>query len=220
MERIVYIVICKENVLDNSKKEYMKRFLMVALFVLGVCAGTFAQKLAVKSNLLYDATSTFNLGAEIGVGKRLSLEIAGNYNPWTFADNRKMKHWLLQPEFRYWTCSTFSGHFWGIHMHYAQYNWGGMLPWGFNTGKMFGTIENRTIMQHRYEGWLIGGGVSYGYHWIVGKRWGLEAVLGIGYAYLGYDKFRCEKCGDKLGDGYKNYWGPTKAAVTLIYFLK
>ncbi|WP_044266811.1 DUF3575 domain-containing protein [Bacteroides timonensis] len=198
----------------------MKKFFILAFCFLGTCTGVFSQEVAIKSNLLYDATTTLNLGVEVGLGSRTSIEVSGNYNPWTFPGNRKMKHWLIQPEFRFWTCSRFSGHFWGIHAHYAQYNWGGMLPWGFDSGKMFGSIENEDIMNHRYEGWLAGGGISYGYHWIIGKRWGLEAEIGAGYAYLKYDKFRCEKCGDKLGNNHKNYWGPTKAAVTLIYLIK
>ena len=175
---------------------------------------------AVKTNLLYDATSTINLGTEIGLGRRTTLDLSGNYNSWTFSDNRKMKHWLVQPEFRLWTCSRFSGGFWGIHAHYAQYNMGGMLPWGFRSGKMFGSIKNDNILNHRYEGWLVGGGIGYGYHWILGRRWGLEAEIGVGYAYLEYDKFRCETCGEKLGRESKHYFGPTKAAITLIFMIK
>lgn len=179
----------------------------------------YGQKVAVKTNLLYDATSTLNLGFEFGLSKKWTLDVSGNYNPWEFGENRKMKHWLVQPEMRYWLCEKFNGHFFGLHAHGAQYNWGGMLPWGFKNGKMF-EIENRNIMEHRYEGWLVGAGLSYGYQWILGKRWSLEASLGIGYAYLDYAKYKCEKCGEKIGDGHKNYFGPTKAAVSIIYIIK
>lgn len=179
----------------------------------------YGQKVAVKTNLLYDATSTLNLGFEFGLSKKWTLDVSGNYNPWEFGENRKMKHWMVQPEMRYWLCEKFNGHFFGLHAHGAQYNWGGMLPWGFKNGKMFG-IENRNIMEHRYEGWLVGTGLSYGYQWILGKRWSLEASLGIGYAYLDYAKYKCEKCGEKIGNGHKNYFGPTKAAVSIIYIIK
>lgn len=179
----------------------------------------YGQKVAVKTNLLYDATSTLNLGFEFGLSKKWTLDVSGNYNPWEFGENRKMKHWMVQPEMRYWLCEKFNGHFFGLHAHGAQYNWGGMLPWGFKNGKMFG-IENRNIQEHRYEGWLVGAGLSYGYQWILGKRWSLEASLGIGYAYLDYAKYKCEKCGEKIGDGHKNYFGPTKAAVSIIYIIK
>ena len=176
--------------------------------------------LAVKSNLLYNSTTSMNLGVEIGLAPKWTLDISGNYNPWTFSDNRKMKHWLIQPEVRYWLCQRFSGHFFGLHAHYAQFNVGGMLPWGFNSGKMFGAIENKDILNHRYEGWLLGAGIGYGYHWILGNRWGLEAEIGVGYARIEYDKYRCAKCGEKLKSGHKNYFGPTKAAVTLIFMIK
>lgn len=49
----------------------MKRAFILILFILGcMVTESKAQKIAVKSNLLYDATTTMNLGLEFG----LSLE--------------------------------------------------------------------------------------------------------------------------------------------------
>lgn len=175
---------------------------------------------AIKSNLLYATIATLNIGLEIGLAEKWTLDISANYNPWTFSDNRKMKHWLVQPEIRRWTCERFFGHFFGLHLHGAQFNFGGMLPWGSKTGEMFGAIKNDNILNRRYEGWLAGGGVSYGYHWIVGNRWGLEAEIGVGYAYLKYDKYPCGNCGKRMDTEHKNYFGPTKAAITLVYMIK
>lgn len=196
-----------------------KNALMIILFCL-VVPNLYSQNVAVKTNLLYDATSTLNLGVEIGLSPKWTLDVSGNYNPWTFSDDKKMKLWLIQPEARYWLCEKFNGHFFGIHAHGGQFNWGGMLPFGFKNGKMFGSIENSNIQKHRYQGWLAGAGISYGYQWILGTHWSLEASLGIGYAYLNYDKYPCASCGKKLKDGHKNYVGPTKAAITLIYMIK
>ena len=198
----------------------MKRLLLLLVVFGCISSASFAQKVGIKTNLLYDATSTINLGVEFGLAPKWTLDISGNYNPWTFSDNRKMKHWLIQPEARWWTCERFNGHFFGVHAIGGEYNWGGMLPWGFRTGKMFGSVENKNILDHRYDGWFAGGGISYGYHWILGKRWGLEATIGGGYAYIKYDKFKCAKCGEKVGDGDKHYFGPTKAGVTLIFMIK
>ncbi len=166
--------------------------------------------IAVKTNLLYDATTTLNLGAEFRLGRRLTLDIPVNYNPWTFDNNKKLKHVLVQPEVRWWTCEAFNGHFIGLHGHYAYYNIGGL------DNPPFSEYMNT----HRFEGWLAGAGVSYGYHWMLGKHWSLEATLGIGYAYMDYDKYPCEKCGEKLGSETKNYFGPTKAGISLIYMIK
>ena len=189
-----------------------KALILLLVTVCFGCYGSYAQQAAVKTNLLYDATSTLNLGVEFGLGRRWTLDVSGNYNPWTFSENRKMKHWLVQPEVRWWRCTRFSGHFVGLHAHGGGYNWGGMLPWGIRPGA--------AVRNHRYEGWLAGAGVSYGYHWVLGNRWGLEATVGVGYAYLDYDKYPCAKCGRKIGSATEHYFGPTKAGITLIFMIK
>lgn len=161
---------------------------------------------AIKTNALYWATTTPNLGIELGLSKKVTLDISGNYNPWNFGDNKKLKHWLVQPELRYWLCERFNGHFFGLHGHYAEYNVANIKALG---------LEN-----YRYEGSLYGGGISYGYHWILNNRWSIEATVGVGYAYLDYDKYKCETCGTKLKEDTKNYWGPTKAGINIIYIIK
>lgn len=201
-------------------KTTMKKIslLLMAFFAL-LSSSAYGQKLGVKTNLLYDATSTMNLGIEFSLAPKWTLDVSGNYNPWTFSDNKKTKHLLIQPEVRYWLCEKFNGHFFGLHAHLAEFNWGGMLPFGFKDGTMFG-IRNETIINGRFEGWLAGAGISYGYHWILGNHWGLETTLGVGYAYLNYDKYPCGKCGSLMGTEQKNYFGPTKLGITLIYMIK
>ena len=83
---------------------------------------TYLPKIAIKTNALYWATSTPNLGLEIGLAKKLTLDISGNYNPWKFSDNKQLKHWLVQPELRYWLCERFNGSFFGLHGHYGEMN--------------------------------------------------------------------------------------------------
>ena len=79
-----------------------------------------------KSNLLYDATATINLGVEMELSKKWTLDLSGNYNGWKFGDDMRWKHWMVQPEARYWLCEKFNGHFLGVHAHYADYNVGGI----------------------------------------------------------------------------------------------
>lgn len=167
---------------------------------------TTVPSVGIKSNLLYDATSTLNLGIEFGLGTHTSLDVSGNYNPWTFGNNRKWKHVLVQPELRFWRQERFRGFFWGPHAHYAFYNAGNLSHPPFS----------KNMNTHRYQGWLAGAGVSVGYRWNLSGRIGLEAVIGAGYAHLSYDKYTCGHCGEKLGSGTKNYFGPTKVALSLI----
>lgn len=168
--------------------------------------GMYMPTFALKTNGLYWATTTPNLGVEFALSKKTTIELTGSYNPWDFSNNKKLKFWLVQPEFRYWLCERFNGHFLGLHGHYAEYNVGG--------------IKQLELKGKRYQGNLYGGGISYGYHWILGKRWSLEATLGVGYARLKYDKYVCGTCGPKEKGSTKNYWGPTKAGINLIYILK
>lgn len=161
----------------------------------------------IKTNLLYDATTTFNLGVEFRTGGKTSLDIPVNYNPWTFGENRKWRHILVQPELRLWTKETFRGHFFGLHGHYAFYNVGNLPKPPFS----------QYMKDHRYEGWLAGAGISYGYRWNFSHRWAMEATVGVGYAYLSYDKFDCGKCGEELGSYVNHYFGPTKVGLSLIY---
>ena len=73
------------------------------------------------------------------------------------------------------------------------------------------------LKDFRYKGHFYGGGVSYGYQFVLGRHWNLGATIGLGYAYVRYKKYECEECGDMLEKSNKNYWGLTKAALNLIY---
>ena len=192
----------------------MKIKLCVAL-LMALFAGMFAsaQKVALKTNLLYDATATVNAGIEIGLAPRWTLDISGNFNDWTMSHNRKWKHWLVQPEARYWFCERFSGHFIGIHAHGGEYNFGNLK----NGIKFLGSDFSK-LTDNRYQGWYVGGGLSYGYAWILGKHWNLEAELGIGFIYTRFDKYPCAECGEKIEeDASHHYFGPTKLALSIVY---
>lgn len=167
---------------------------------------TYLPKFAIKTNALYWATTTPNLGLEVPLAKKLTLDVSGNYNPWKFSDDKKLKHWLVQPELRYWLCERFNGSFFGLHGHYAEYNVSNLDLFGMG--------------DYRYEGNLYGAGISYGYHWILKHRWSMEATIGAGYARLKYDKYECGNCGEKLGHKTKNYFGPTKIGLSIIYTIK
>lgn len=188
-----------------------KLFLSILIIYLSFGAGISlsAQRIAIKNNVLYDLTLTPNLGIEIGLEKKSTLYLSGSYNPFTFSDHKKFKHWLVQPEYRYWLCEKFAGTFMGFHIHGGEFSVANLdLPFSFMS----------QLKDHRYEGYFYGGGISIGHQWILSKRWSLEAQLGIGYARIEYDKYECADCGPKLKDSHYNYFGPTKVGVSLIYF--
>lgn len=186
---------------------------IIFLFIGLLTGKVSAQEVAVKTNVPYWATTTPNVGFEVALGAKWTLDVSGGYNPWTFSDNMKWKHWLVQPELRYWLCEKMGGHFFGIHALGGQYNIGNV-----NIDlKMLGT-DFSMLKEHRFEGWMAGAGLSYGYAWMLSRHLNLEAELGLGYVYSRYDRFQCVTCGSKeVADKSHNYVGPTKAAINLVY---
>ena len=191
----------------------MRRALLL-IFVLCVASlnKLSAQEWGVKTNLLYDATTSINLGIEKAVADKWTIELSGNWNPFQFEDNKKWKHWLVQPDVRYWTCRKFGGHFLAGHLWGGQYNVGNIDFIPDFLGNNFSNLKD-----YRYEGWFAGAGIGYGYAWMLGKHWNLEAELGVGVAYTEFDRVQCVKCGENKGAGNHLYVGPTKAAINLVY---
>lgn len=189
------------------------RLLIVSICLVVASLTASAQNVVVKTNLLYDITATANLGIEFKVAPKWTVDISGNLNAWTFSDNKKWKHWVLQPEARYWLCERFNGHFVGAHLVGGIYNMG-----NWNTDFTFLGTDFGQLKEHRYEGWLVGAGIAYGYQWMLARHWSIEAEIGVGYVYTRADKYECPRCGDQLEDNKPHHYvGPTKAAINLIY---
>lgn len=189
----------------------MKRVCMLCLVLLGFCSVAHSQQIALKSNFIYAASTTPNLALEYGLSKKSTVELGYGLNLFTYANNAKFKHWLLQPEYRWWFCESFNGHFVGAHLHVAQYN---VCNINFPVGRA--AIFN----DGRHQGYLYGGGLTYGHHWILGPKWSIEGVIGAGYARIHYEKFPCATCSPIVDQGVYNYWGLTKLGLSLIYFIK
>ena len=172
-----------------------------------------AQEVGIKTNLVDDALLNVNLGLEVGLAPRWTLDVPASLNTWILSHGRRWKHWWVQPGARYWFCDRFAGHFVGVHAHGGQYNIG-----GFDGKVNFLGTDFRKLKDTRFQGWFVGGGISYGYAWVLGTHWNLEAEIGLGYAYSRYDQFKCTGCGRKVAeDKPHHYVGPTKAAVNIVY---
>lgn len=186
----------------------MRKRLLTMLACLFASTLLYSQVIGLKTNILMDATKTMNIGAEIGLSKKSTLDLSINYNPWKQNDSKMMKMLTFQPEYRYWLCERFNGHFFGIHAHAGVYQFAGLkMPFG-----LWDQLED-----HRFKGHFYGVGISYGYQWILSKHWNLEGNIGVGYARAKYEQYKCTNCEPKVDEGHKNYIGPTKAAVSLIY---
>ena len=169
-----------------------------------------AQKIAIKSNLLYDATATVNLGVEYGINQQISIDLSGNYNGWNISEPKSWQHFMVQPEARYWLHECFNGHFVGLHALYSSYDIARLKV---------AIIDDVFEGKFRYDGTGIGAGISYGYHLYISPRLNIEFSLGVGYVHLEYDKYvaRSETLEGKFTKGY---FGPTKLGISIVYIIK
>lgn len=187
------------------------RYLIAGLIIAASGTAVYAQSVALKTNLLYDATATVNAGVEFQLAPRWSLDISGNLNAWTIRHHR-WKHWLAQPEARYWLCEATTGHFFALHALGGQYNIGHL-----DFMHDFLGINFSRLADHRYQGWFIGAGIGYGYSWLINPHWNIEAEVAVGWIHTRYDIFECEGCGRRTGNAKRDYVAPTKLAVNLVY---
>ena len=183
------------------------------LLLMGFSLAAYSQKLSIKSNLLYGGVAqTPNIGIEFSVSPSFTLDMWGGYNPWNLKgknnNNKKLVHWIAMPEIRYWFYKNMGGHFIGLHGIASMYNISGhKIPMLFEK-------------EYRYQGNAFGGGLSYGYHLMLNRSWGFEFTIGGGYMRLDYDKYYCPKCGQYISKESKNYFGLTRAGITLLYLIK
>jgi len=101
---------------------------------------------------------------------------------------------------RYWFYESFVGHFLGQHLTYVGYDLG-----------------SRT---RRYKGHAYGLGVSYGYAWMLSKRWNVALEAGVGL-YHTRDTRRDPTVSDWEDEYIYHYrrWtlAPTKLEVSFSY---
>lgn len=170
--------------------------IILLLFSLPVAA----KEVIIKTNLPYAATLTPNLGIEFAVGSSFSFNLEGGYSPIELSKDKYLKNFIVNPEVRYWLCHRFIGSFIGVHGIYSEYN-----------------LDYEKWLNHRYDGYAVGGGLTYGYHFFLSKHWGIELSAGLGYAYLHYKKYQPGDCGDYVGKFKRNYVGPTRLSISLLY---
>ena len=201
----------------------MKRFLLLSVSLLFLCGISLnAQRFAVKTNALYLATATPNVGLEVALGERWTFEAEGGYNPWTFdkEKNMKAKHWLVSPEFRYWFCNSFQGHFIGINGNYTQFNVGA-LPVPVHAAFIsLNQTQEQDLEKSRVEGWAVGAGLTYGYAFPIARRWNIEFTAGFGYWYSVYNQYESRKCGLFQETVQKHALGPTSLGISFIYMIR
>ena len=180
------------------------RVLATALLTLLLAAvGTTAQaqRVGLKTNLLYWATATPNVGLEFRLNRHLTLDLDAAYNRLKVGDINSRGE-MGNVEMRYWfSARPQAGHFMGFIGTAANYN----------------ILLNDT----RHAGDAFGGGLTYGYSFVLSKRWSLETSIGAGALHLREKRFN-ENTEAEPESANRRQWvfAPLKAGVTLVYIIK
>lgn len=159
--------------------------------------------IALKSNALFAAALVANLGFEVELWPKWSLDVPVFYSPYDITSTRKLRLLAVQPELRYWTKKAGEGHFVGLHTHVV----------GFNVA----VNDHGRYQDPNHALW--GMGLSYGYSRLLGvrKRWAVEFTIGAGFAEYDYDAYRNYTNGPKFRSGSNLYWGITRAGISFSY---
>ena len=187
----------------------MRRILIAwALVVLGASA-TRAQQFAISTELSSLALTAPNVGIEMVTGNSSTLSLYGLMakNPWW--TGKPLSITVLQPEYRfYFSGRPISKFFVGIGGVGGLYD----ITWG---GK-------------RYDGYGLGGGITFGYVMNLNDRLNLDFHSGFGAIYylrkeyFEQDNFDVSHSvnGMQRANASGYYLLPTRLGVSLIYIFR
>jgi hypothetical protein len=164
--------------------------------------------IGIKTNMLYDAAAVPNLGIDIYLGKRWSID--GN---WMYS------WWKCDHRHRYWR--TYGGDI-------AVRKWfGKKAAQKPLTGHHIGLYGQIVTYDFEWQGrgylgdrWTYGGGLEYGYSAPIAKRLNIDFTLGLGYLRGQYKEYLpIDKCYVWQVTKMRNWFGPTKLEVSLVWLI-
>ena len=198
----------------------MKRiyYLLILGLVMTVHSFDSYSQVAVKINLPVILVGSPDVGAEILLTEQFTVNGDFLWLPYLFKKEEEVFRAMqltadlrYYPNPRYYYTSTFyDGLYFGPYAMYGNYNIG------------LAGSDGLTNDDVRYKGWGVSGGVSVGYKLFLSTRFRLDINLGVGYAYLQYDKHQLggEWAEWPMESGLTKSWiGPTKFGVHLVYNL-
>lgn len=171
--------------------------------VVGVLDGVKAEpKFAIKTNLIPYVLGVFNVGFELPISNKFSIDMPIYYSPYTLDMQYRFRTLAFQPELRFWFGDVMDKHFIGVH---AILGWYEMA------------FDDVVYQDKDGEVPAYGFGLSYGYFINLSQHIALELTGGLGYIHTDYDKYYNIEGGARYDTGEREYMGYTKIGVSIVY---
>lgn len=122
-----------------------------------------AQFYSVRANALGWLTGTPNVGLDIALGRKVSVDFELMGNPIRTKDF-STQCFIAQEGMRFWLLEANVGGFLGFHFTQTVYD-----------------VGNYNYM---FQGHAYGVGVSYGHSWLLAKRWNIGVEIGASVMYM------------------------------------
>lgn len=169
-------------------------------------------RIALRTNLLYDATLSPNLGVEVRVDSAWTVGLLAGINAWDVdkAKNRKWRHMLFSLRARkFLNDSVFHKGYIEADVIYSHFNVGNVkFPFGLY----------KSVRDRRLQGDLVALGGKYGYSWILARNWRIEAEAGVAVGYAWFKEYDCPHCGTFLGNGDRIFLLP-QLGINIVYII-
>lgn len=167
-------------------------------------------RIAVKTNLLYDAILIPNLGIDYEFIPGWSIAANGMYARWSKASSHR--YWHINGadiELRKWWHSAdgnhrpyLTGHHVGLYFQAGSYDIGTGSRGYVSSGPTFNA------------------GATYGYSLSVSNHFNIDFSLSVGYLWGKYKKYVPQDgCYVWMRTSNRRWVGPTRAEISLVYFI-
>ena len=194
---------------------------------------------AVKTDVATDLLALPQVGVEVGVSEKMSVELMGWYSEWTYINPcEEYKVYGFRPEIRYWVNGAVSkGLFFGVHANLAWYAMMVNDTDFYQNASLCTDTEcskkhfysyryqnqegaNVTNLYHDTPAWSAGITVGYAIPLDKNGRWGAEFVGGVGYAHYEQNLYKKSSPWSLMtveSPQVNDYFGLTRASVNLVY---
>lgn len=138
----------------------LKCLICVAVLLFIGTAESQAQKVAISTNSLGWLVLSPNINLEVALSQHNTISLEAYALPWNISNKFSVAHFTISPEYKYYFTMPFYGHYLGANLMYSTYD--------------------RVKDSQTKRGNLIAAGVTYGYSFIIGKRWNITPTVGAG----------------------------------------